>query len=170
MELLSSFLELRDKAKLEKEKVKAEKSNQKEMPHVYGLMAVASSSGLSGELAIRAIVPFAPDSVADPMRRSLLHIDSGKSFRSAIEEWYLVENLRPMAHILIESMESGTSSIPAFDALGRDALNKVRRNSDTAMKKLPIKMLFPLVICILPAFILLSVVPTLISGFTQIQW
>jgi|GEM_PF-2990855 len=170
MEFLKAFKELRNCSLLEREKNMNEKDLLKQMPHVYGLMAVASSSGLSGESALKAMVPFAPSSVSNALSRSLLHIDSGKSFRAAIEEWHSHSGLRTMAHILIESMESGTSSVPAFDALGRDALNKVRRNSETAIKKLPVKMLFPLVVCILPSFILLSVVPTLISGFREIQW
>ena len=170
MEFLNWLFRIHEKAKSEQERKLAEKMISKDMPHVYGLMAVASSSGLTGELAIRAIVPFAPKSISGPIQKSLSHIDAGKSFRHSIEEWNELPHLRPMAHILIESLESGTSSIPAFDALGRDSLNKIRRNCDIAMKKLPVVMLFPLVICILPAFVLLSIVPALVSGFSEIRW
>ncbi len=170
MELLRPFLELRQRAISERQRANAKKVSIKEMPHVFGLMAIASSSGLTGELALRAISPFAPESISDQLHKSLLHIESGKSFRTAIEEWYGHTNLRPMARILIESMESGTSALPAFESLGLDALNKVRRNSEAACKKLPVTMLIPLVVCILPAFMLLSVVPTLISGFSGIDW
>jgi pilus assembly protein TadC len=40
-----------------------------------------------------------------------------------------------------------------------DLRTRARRRAEVRARKVPIRMLFPLVTCILPAFILLSVVP-----------
>src|SRR5690606_2100041 len=114
--------------------------------------------------------PFVPGSLRDPVENAMRYMKSGSPFRDALAHWDTNSHLRPLAHILTESMESGISSLPALDALGRDALARLRRETDTALKRLPVTMLFPLVTCILPAFIFLSVLPTLISGFTSLQW
>ncbi len=170
MDVIASFYSLRQRAKLEREQKRNNKLVIKDMPYVYGLMAVCASSGLSPEASIRCVSAYAPSAIKDPMVQALRKIDAGQSFREALVSWEEHAHIRSLAHILVESMESGTSSLVALDSLGRDAMNRVRRQADTALKKLPVTMLFPLVVCILPAFILLSIVPTLINGFMSAQW
>lgn len=170
MDFLNRLTELHTRSKLEREKKLADKLVVKDMPYVYGLMAIASSSGLSGESSLRCVAQYVPKSVAKPIEKAVKEIDGGKSFSESLIQWNEYPHLRSLSHILVESMESGTDSLPTLDALTRDATNKVRRNTETAIKRLPVTMLFPLVLCILPAFMLLSVVPTLISGFMSFGW
>jgi tight adherence protein C len=40
-----------------------------------------------------------------------------------------------------------------------------RQRADAAARRLPIKLSFPLVLCVLPAFIVLTVVPAIIGAF-----
>lgn len=170
MDFLRSVKALRSNSVKEREAKLQKKLQIKEMPYVYGLMAVASSSGLSAESSIRCIGGYLPMGVIEHFQKLIREIDRGKSFREAISKWNDIEHLRPLSHILIESMESGTSALPAMDAMARDANSKIRRHAESAIKRLPVTMLFPLVFCILPAFILLSIIPTLISGFTSFSW
>lgn len=170
MELVKHVLRIRANAIQEKQERRNKTIVLKEMPNFFGLMAVVTSSGLTGQSAIKSIIPFVSEELSTPIRRSIAFIESGKSFRQALEEWNNYSHLRQLAHVLVESMESGTSALPALDAMGRDSLIRIQRSADTAMKKLPVTMLFPLVLCILPAFMLLSVIPTLINGFSKVQW
>lgn len=169
MDFLAPLISLRRRAQQERCTKLAKKIMIKDMPYVYSLIAVASSSGLSAEASLRCISKYVPPSVFDSVANAVDRIDSGQSFREALSTWEQHPHMRSLAHILTESMESGTSALPALDAMTRDALAKVRRSSDIAMKKLPVTMLFPLVVCILPAFMLLSVIPTLISGFMSLD-
>lgn len=170
MDFMKRFFELRTRSKRERDNRLANKLIVKDMPNVYGLMAIASSSGLSGQAALRCVAQYVPISVAKPIEKAVKEIDAGKSFSESLIQWNDYPHLRSLSHILVESMESGTDSLPTLDALTRDATNKVRRNTEAAIKRLPVTMLFPLVLCILPAFLLLSVVPTLISGFMSFDW
>lgn len=170
MDVIAALTDLRHRSQHERLEKREQKSVIKDMPYVYGLMAVCASSGLSPEASIRCVFPFAPPVVQEPMKQTLRKIDAGQSFRNALETWEGIPHLRPLAHILSESMEAGTSSLVALDSMGRDAMNRIRRHTDSALKKLPVTMLFPLVTCILPAFILLSVIPVLINGFMSAQW
>lgn len=169
MGFIRSFRRLHEKARKERSFKKEQKVAIKDMPYVYGLLAVCLSSGLSPEESLRRIFPYAPGVVKEHIGKSIRRIDAGQSFRESLASWEDNVHLRALSHSLAESVESGTSSIIVLDALGRDAMSRVRRHSDVALKKLPITMLFPLVTCILPAFILLSVVPTLINGFMSSQ-
>ena len=44
-----------------------------------------------------------------------------------------------------------------------------RRRAEVAARKLPVKLLFPLVLCILPAFALLTVVPVIVSSLRALE-
>jgi len=54
--------------------------------------------------------------------------------------------------------------VPIGDPLERvaaDVRTARRRNAEIAARRVPIKLLFPLVFCVLPSFALLTVVPVL---------
>lgn len=170
MGFVKQFQILRQRSFDERAAKRTDKFVVKDMPYVYGLMCIAMSSGLSPHAALGAIVDYVPHTCREHMTSVLSQIEKGRTFRDALTTWDSYPHLRPLAHILIESMESGTSSLSSLDALGRDAMNRVRRETETAVKKLPVTMLFPLVTCILPAFILLSVTPTLVNGFMSFHW
>jgi tight adherence protein C len=59
---------------------------------------------------------------------------------------------------------------PSLDALSIDARLARRRAIETKARRLPVSLLFPLVVCVLPAFMLLTVVPLLFSGLSSIRW
>jgi tight adherence protein C len=64
----------------------------------------------------------------------------------------------------------GVAIGPSLDALSIDARLARRRRIETKARRLPISLLFPLVVCVLPAFMLLTVVPLLFSGLSSIHW
>jgi pilus assembly protein TadC len=170
MGALAQLRSIRTNAHNEKQQKDNMRLRVKEAPMLFGLVAIATSAGLTPENALRAIAPYVPSSFRDDFVHMSKEMENGKRFADALKHWDSNNTLRPLAHILTESQESGTSSLAAIDALSRDGIGRIRRESDKALKKLPITMLFPLVLCILPAFIVLSIVPTLISGFTSIHW
>ena len=170
MDIINSLRALRARAQGERCEKNIRKLYVKEMPYVFGLMAVGASSGLTPEQLLRYISEYVPECVRESMNNVIHDLDAGRSLSGALTRWNDNEHLRVLAHVITESLESGTSSLAALDALSRDASTRVRRQADTALKKLPVTMLFPLVVCILPAFVLLSIVPTLIERFTSMKW
>lgn len=170
MVILNSIISLREKSREERRNNLKQKLIVKDLPYVYGLMAMAISSGLIGVSVLQQVSEYVPESVKNEIQKSVAQIDAGMSFAEALTSWSENVHLRPLAHLLVESQESGVSALATLDLMSRDAANKVRRNTETSLKQLPVTMLFPLVLCILPAFILLSVLPTLISGLSVIDW
>ena len=45
---------------------------------------------------------------------------------------------------------------------------ELRRHAETHARRVPVRLLFPLVFVVLPAFGLLTVIPTLLAGFSRI--
>ena len=64
----------------------------------------------------------------------------------------------------------GVSISPTLDALAADARLAHRRRIEMKARRLPVLLLFPLVVFILPAFLVLTVAPLLFSGLSSIQW
>jgi len=59
--------------------------------------------------------------------------------------------------VLAGAERYGTPLLPALDRLALDARLDRRRRAEEAARRVPVKLLFPLVLCVLPAFGLLTV-------------
>jgi tight adherence protein C len=98
-------------------------------------------------------------------------LQSGVGFVEALETF---KQEGPPILGLVAALQSselyGVAIGPSLDALSIDARLARRRRIETKARRLPISLLFPLVICVLPAFMLLTVVPLLFSGLSSIHW
>lgn len=81
----------------------------------------------------------------------------------------LGEPVRPLVTVLCASERYGTPLVPALEQLAREARTERRRRAEEAARRVPVKLLFPLVLCTLPAFALLTVVPLLIGSFDSLR-
>ncbi len=70
--------------------------------------------------------------------------------------WALGRSLRP-------AWERGSSPIDALDALADATLAKARASGDAAAAELGVRLSLPLALCLLPAFVLVGIVPLLIA-------
>ncbi len=62
----------------------------------------------------------------------------------------------------------GDPLVPVLDRLSVEARMVRRRQAEEAARRLPVQLLFPLVLCVLPAFVLLAVVPLLLAAVPQL--
>ena len=56
---------------------------------------------------------------------------------------------------------------PVLERLAEEARSERRRAADAAARQLPVRLAAPLVVCTLPAFVLLAIVPLLIGAFSS---
>lgn len=172
MELIATvakdFATIRQRAKDEKQKKVEAKILIRDLPMVYGLFSIGVSSGVPIQAVIREISNYSPQSCQEDIRSVVKELDAGRSIQNSMVQLEDHPQFKTLAHVIAESSDCGTDILPTLDSLHKDSMSKIRREAETAIKKLPITMLFPLVACILPAFMLLSVAPTLIDGFLNI--
>ena len=76
------------------------------------------------------------------------------------------EAARPLVQVLVDSSAHGAPITTSLDRLGDEARAVRRRAAAQRARRLPVLLLFPLVLCILPAFVLLTVVPLLVGTFS----
>ncbi len=99
------------------------------------------------------------------------NLRSGVGFVDALR---VLNNEGPAAVGLVAALAAtehyGVSISPTLDALAADARLAHRRRIEMKARRLPVLLLFPLVVFILPAFLVLTVAPLLFSGLSSIQW
>jgi tight adherence protein C len=76
---------------------------------------------------------------------------------------------RSLFGILGDGVASGAPVAPGLRRLAADGRETRRRHAEAAARRLPVKLLFPLVGCVLPAFALLTVVPVVAGALRSLH-
>jgi tight adherence protein C len=83
----------------------------------------------------------------------------------------LLDHLRPLgarahalADVLSDHLRYGVPLLPALERTSLELRLDRRRAAEVEARRVPVRLLFPLVTCVLPAFALLTVVPLLAAS------
>jgi tight adherence protein C len=143
-----------------------------QIPQLLDLLAAASSAGLSGQLALRRSVAALGDPLAAELAEALDAVDLGARWRdelAAVAERLELPDLRRTVAALARTETLGASLADSTAELAT-SVRAARRSAVTERARTaPVKMLFPLVFLILPAFLLLTVVPVLLTTVQSIS-
>jgi tight adherence protein C len=143
-----------------------------EIPQLLDLLAAGSAAGLSAVAGLRRSVSVLRGPLGAELRASLDAVDLGARWReeiAAVTERLGLPDLRRAVVVLTRTETLGTSLTDATQELAAE----VRRSRGAAVaeraRAAPVKMLFPLVFLVLPAFLLLTVVPVLLTTVQSIR-
>lgn len=138
---------------------------ERDVADVVTLIGLAVSSGHNLLGALRAAAANASGPLADGIGGAVASVDHGVRLADALEALpdRLGEVVRPVVAALVSCDRYGAPLGPTLDRLASDVRIASRQRAEAAARRLPIRLLFPLVSCILPAFGLLTVAP-LIAG------
>ncbi|MBS1836172.1 MAG: type II secretion system F family protein [Actinobacteria bacterium] len=125
------------------------------------LLAVAATSGCTVAGSVAAVASVGTGPVATALGSVADRMDRGERFADALS--VLVPMLGPSAQPLVSTLLAASSSgAPAGPSLLRlaDAERvRCRRRIEARIRRLPVLLLLPLAGCVLPAFVLLTLVP-----------
>ena len=76
---------------------------------------------------------------------------------------------RPLLAALVASERYGAPLADALVVLAAEARADRRRRAEEAARRVPVQLLFPLVLCVLPAFVLLTLAPLLAGAFGSLR-
>lgn len=139
-----------------------------ELPEVVDLLALAVSTGLTVPLAVGVVAERGVGRIAASLGRSVEAATQGGVLSDALDAVVveLGDEVRPLVRVLTGALRDGTEVVPALDRLAGEVRVQRRRAAEERARRLPVQLLFPLVVCVLPAFALLTVVP-LLAGALQ---
>ena len=134
-----------------------------ELPEAIDLLRLAISSGLNVHLAVAAVGERLSGPVGLGLAGASWRVRAGMRLADALESLpnSVGEPVRPLVRVLVDGDRYGTDLEPALEQLAADSRLLRRRRAEENARRLPLRLLFPLVICILPAFILLTLAPVI---------
>src|SRR5262245_19227098 len=143
----------------------------REIPFLLDLLAVATSAGLPPQLAFRRAVEGAEGPLAESLRGVVNATDLGGRWRTELRaagERLELPDLRRLIGALARTEAFGSSLSEEVSRLATDVREARRTAATQRARTAPVKMLFPLVFLVLPAFLLLTVVPVLLTTVRSI--
>jgi tight adherence protein C len=140
-----------------------------ELPVTLDLLGVAVGAGCTPYLAVDMAARWAPPGMAARLAGVQDACALGATFAEALDDVAArAPALRPLADALLASDRLGAPVGPALARLATEQRAELRRHAETHARRVPVRLLFPLVFVVLPAFGLLTVIPTLLAGFSRI--
>ena len=141
---------------------------ERSVPLVLDVLTVAARAGCTPRVALAATAAWSPSAT----RRHLVDVERrcglGVSLADALDALAAAEPaLAGVAEVLALSERTGAPTAALLERLAEEARADLRRRAEAHARRVPVRLLFPLVFLVLPAFGLLTVVPALLTGLRQ---
>lgn len=137
-----------------------------ELPVFLDLVAAAAAGGMSGSLALASAARATDGPLADALGGAITEGTMEGELLPAVRRlggsMGLPELVR-LATAMERSASLGTPLADSVRSIASEHRRDRRRAAEQRARQAPVRMLFPLVFLVLPAFLLLTVVPMLMS-------
>ena len=137
-----------------------------DMAHCCDLLAVAAAAGSTVAGSVEAVGDVGDGPVASALGRAGADLQRGKVLADVIAS--LRHELGPAGQPLVTTLStaasSGTPPAAALVRLADAERRRSRRRIEARVRRLPVLLLIPLVALVLPAFVMLTVVPVALSA------
>ena len=143
----------------------------RDLPDVVDLLVLAVGSGLTVHLALGRVAARASGPLAEELDRVMAEVALGRRLSDALDDLpgRAGEVTRPLVGALVASERYGAPLVAGLERLAGEVRRDRRRRAEEAARKVPVKLLFPLVACTLPAFGLLTVAPLVASAVRSLH-
>lgn len=141
------------------------------LPDLVELVVIAVRAGATPAAALVAVGRSAPAPL-QPVLGDVEHLlRRGQRLADALVAFTTA--LGPGAAVFTDSLATadryGLPLGPVLDRLADDIRVERRRQAERHARTLPVKLAFPLVVCTLPSFVLLAIVPSLLGAVSTLR-
>ncbi|MCE9621762.1 MAG: type II secretion system F family protein [Actinomycetia bacterium] len=144
---------------------------ERALPDAIDLFVLAVRAGHLPSAAIDIVLPHLDTALRPAFNEVSDAVHDGVRFADALTR--LPQRLGPLAAPLADSLIAadryGLPLAPVLDRLADEARQHRRRLVDASARQLPVRLSLPLVLCTLPSFVLLAVVPLLLAAFASLN-
>lgn len=144
-----------------------------DLPQLADLLAIGLSAGLTIRLALLAVSELAAPPASGFVRAAAADLQSGKGLASALsgsvggsdKSGGPVDDgrLSGLSAVLIVADRAGAGAVGVLARYAEHERQLCRRAREERLRRLPVRLLPPLVVCVLPAFVLCTVVPIAVA-------
>ena len=140
-------------------------------PDALDAIVLAVRAGYLPSAAMTAVLPYVAPVLRAAFVEVLARTQAGERFADALAA--LPAQLGPIASPLADSFAAadrdGLPLAPVLERLAEEARQRRRRQADSLTRQLPVRMSLPLVLCILPSFVFLAIVPLLLAALSSLH-
>jgi len=140
----------------------------RELPHLVDLFASTLRAGAEPLAGLEAVCRALPGPAAARLAPAL---DQARWGSSSAEVWSSVvddEVLAPLARAMVRSESSGASVVDVVERLADELESEALAAVEDAARRVGVAAAIPLGVCLLPAFLLIGVAPTVAALLTSI--
>jgi tight adherence protein C len=142
-----------------------------DFPDALDLLVLSIRAGYLPAQAVVEIVPFLPRSLRPSFIAVNDSMQRGGRFADALGQ--LTTHLGPIAQPLVDSLSAadryGLPLAPVLERLSFEARQQRRRDTDATAREVPVRLAMPLVLCTLPSFVLLAIIPLLLGALSSLH-
>jgi tight adherence protein C len=138
---------------------------RKALPDVMDLLTISVEAGLGFDAALAHVRKNVPGPLSDEIGRMLQEMQLGVSRSDAMRglaDRTDVEELRGFVLAIVQADAFGISIANVLRAQAKELRSKRRQRAEEKAMKVPVKLLFPLIFCILPSMFIVLIGPGVI--------
>jgi len=146
-----------------------------ELPEVIDLLGLAVAAGLTAPLAVAAVGRRGDGRLAAALyQATVMAARDGRRLPDVLDDVPAQlgpagDTARPLLAAVADSARHGTALGPSLDRLAAEARRARRHRAEERARRVPILLLFPLVMCTLPALGLLTIAPLAVGALQDLR-
>lgn len=143
---------------------------RRELPHVVTLLAAALRAGVAPAEAARLVCRALPGPATTRLDRSVARLGLGADPAQVWSQLAQEPGLAPLGRALARSHATGASVVTAVERLSDQLAREARGDIEDQARAVGVKAAVPLGLCLLPAFLLIGIVPLVAGLMSTFQW
>lgn len=144
---------------------------QRALPDALDLLSITVVAGLGFDAALERVAREMGGPLGEEVQRVVKEMQLGKSRAEALRDFgdrSSVEELKSFVLAMIQADVFGISVSRVLTVQARELRMKRRQRAEEQAQKLPVKIIFPLILCIFPALFVVLLGPAAISIYDNI--
>lgn len=142
----------------------------RELPQVVQLIGLVLGAGGSLTDAVRQVVRALPGPGTAPLRRAEACLGVGMA---PVDVWRELADQPGCARLGRALVRAETTGAPVADIvrrLGSDLAREARAQTEDRARTVGVRAALPLGLCLLPAFLVVGIVPVIASALSSLRW
>ncbi|WP_109507887.1 type II secretion system F family protein [Nocardioides speluncae] len=143
---------------------------RRELPHLVGFYAAALRSGSAPAEALGVVCAALPGAAADELAPTCARLRLGVPPGEVWGDLAAHAALGPLGRAMTRAHASGASVTTTVAALADDLAAQARGDAEDRARTVGVKAAVPLGLCLLPAFLLIGIVPLVAGALSALDW
>ena len=150
------------------ERDKRQASMQTDVADTIDQLTICVEAGLGFDAALARVAATTEGPLTDELRHTISDIQAGvprpQALRTLSDRTQIVE-IRQLVTALLQAQKHGVPMAETLRVQSAEIRLKRKQRTEEKAAKLTVKMLFPIIVCFMPVFMIIVLVPSLINIF-----